>query len=71
MKEPKWPSNGLLCSVHEYKVWCGFVGSDGGDAAAEECKELEVPNLDIGVHHGISGTGVPNKFTLIRPKNAE
>ena len=21
--------------------------------------------------HGISGTGVPNKFTLIRPKNAE
>ena len=26
------------------------VGSDGGDAAAEECKELEVPNLDIGVH---------------------
>ena len=26
------------------------VGSDGGDAAAEECKELEVLNLDIGVH---------------------
>ena len=22
-------------------------------------------------HHGISGTGIPNKFTLIRPKNAE
>ena len=21
--------------------------------------------------HGISGTGIPNKFTLIRPKNAE
>ena len=27
------------------------VGSDGGDAAAEECKELEVSNLDIGVHN--------------------
>ena len=27
--------------------------------------------LKAATTHGISGTGIPNKFTLIRPKNAE
>ena len=57
MKEPKWLQMVSSAQYRSTRSGAGLVsghttdvGSDGGDAAAEECKELEVPNLDIGVH---------------------
>ena len=55
------------------------IRNGAGDSEAQAAASSSPGNLytlhmvmaDKHPTHGISGTGIPNKFTLIRPKNAE